>query len=78
MAIDEIYIINTNSPEETPTLKKALTSIAEQAVGTQFVTEEPTQVPAGKMVIWDDGTTRRLYVKTGKGDIGYVTLTMVP
>ena len=77
MAIDEVYKINTNAADETPTLKKALSSIAEQAVGVEFVDSAPTEVPAGKMVIYDDGTTRRLYVKTGKGSIGYATLTII-
>ena len=81
MAIDEVYQINTNSPDETPTLKKALSSIAEQAVGSQYIDTLPTdpstiKVPAGKMVIYDNGSgTLRLYVKTGKGNVGYVTLT---
>ena len=77
MAIDEVYKINSLKEEETPTLKKALSSISQQAVGTHFVDSVPTEVPAGKLVIYDNGTTRRLYIKTGKGSIGYVTLTMI-
>jgi hypothetical protein len=77
MSIDEVYKINTNTPEEAPTLKKALSSIAEQAVGTHFVEDVPTEVPVGKLVIYDDGSTRRVYIRTGKGSIGYLTLTMI-
>ena len=82
MSIDEVYKINDNKPEDAPTLKKALSSIAEQAVGTHFIDELPAdpsllKVPVGKLVIYDDDTTRRMYVRTGKGGIGYVTLTMI-
>jgi len=77
MAIDEVYKINQMNQDETPTIKKALAHIHEQAVGVHFVDAAPTDVPAGKIVVYDDGTTRRLYVRTGKGGIGYATLTMI-
>ena len=32
--------------------------------------------PQGKMVIYDDGAgTKRIYYKTGKDNLGYITLT---
>ena len=77
MAIDEIYEINSMHESETAQLKKALTNVHQQAVGTRYTDTEPVDVPVGKLDIWDDGTTRRLYVRTGKGSIGYVTLTIV-
>ena len=77
MSIDEVYKINTNVADETSTVKKTLSYIHEQAVGHHFVDTEPTDVPVGKLVIYDDGATRRLYIRTGKGSIGYVTLTMI-
>ena len=77
MALDEIYEINSMQESETANLKKALSSVHQQAVGTRYTVTEPTEVPVGKMVIWDNGVTRRVYLRTGKGSIGYVTLTMV-
>ena len=95
MSIDEVYKINTNVADETSTVKKAFSSIAEQAVGAQYIkgdpdlagSDVPTQVPSGKVVIYDNGTIRRLYVNTnqlhddGSGNliqtIGYVTLTII-
>ena len=77
MAIDEVYKINTLDKGETNTLKKALSYVHEQAVGTQYVSVAPTEVPVGKIVIFDDGVAHRLYVRTGTGNVGYVNLTMI-
>jgi len=93
MSIDEVYQINTNAADETSTLKKALSNIHEQAIGSQYIkgnalgTDLPSDIPAGKVVIYDNGTIRRLYVNTGqKHDdgsgnqvptIGYISLTII-
>ena len=74
MAIDEVYKINSLKEDETSTLKKALSSIAEQAVGTQFTDSAPSKVPVGKLVVYDDGAgTVGVSVKTGEGNIVALT-----
>jgi hypothetical protein len=61
---------------ELPTLRKLFESISQQAVEFLYTDTVPTTVPVGKFIIYDDGAgTKRLYVKTGKGNIGFVNLT---
>ena len=74
--IDEIYKLSELSPENLNVIHKVFSSIYEQAVGIEYVSSVPTEVPYGKLVVYDNGAgTKRLYVKTGKGNIGYITLT---
>ena len=61
-----------------PTVTKIISEVAEKALGVIFTATEPTTstVPQGKIVIYDNGAgTKRVYVRTGKGNIGYVALT---
>ena len=62
---------------QDPTLEKILGSIHSQAMGVLYTDTTPTTstTPAGKIVIFDNGTTKRLYFKTGKGNLGYINLT---
>ena len=58
--------------------QKALEYLHKQAVGFKYTTTVPTtaHVPTGAIVIHDDGNgTKRLYVRTGKDNIGYLPLT---
>lgn len=71
MGIEQVYKV-----QDTDT-QKALEHLAGLAVGLQTTETEPDvkTVPFGVVVVYDDGTTKRLYVRTGKDRIGYITLT---
>lgn len=74
--IEQPYKINdTSKPAE---IQKAFEHIHSQAIKITMADDEPTAdtVPAGVVVVYDNGSgTKRLYVRTGKNNIGYVTLT---
>jgi uncharacterized protein with von Willebrand factor type A (vWA) domain len=71
MSIDKIDSV------EDPHLENILRHIHDQSTGIVYTDTEPTAdtTPNGKMVIYDDGTTKRIYYKTGKGNLGYINLT---
>jgi hypothetical protein len=61
-----------------PLLSKIFQDIGDKAVGMQFAFTLPTveTTPYGKIVVYDDGLgTKRIYIKTGQGNLGYVNLT---
>ena len=63
--IDEIY----NAADNDPTMQKVLSYIHENAVGFEYTDTEPTEVPFGKFVIYDSGTEKKIYYKTGKNEV---------
>lgn len=68
----------TDKTNSDPTMSKILVEISDKAVGIVYTSTEPTAstVPQGKIVIYDNGSgTKRLYVRTGQNNIGYVALT---
>lgn len=71
MGIEQVYKVKDSDTQ------KALEHIAGQAIALQTTDTQPilTTVPFGVVVIFDDGTTKRLYVRTGKDRIGYIVLT---
>ena len=80
MSIDQITKIPKLVETETNTMQKILDNIHQQAVGTVYATvaaDAKEMADTGKIVVFDDGVNRRIYFKTSKGAIGYVTLTIV-
>lgn len=78
MGIDQVDKIPSMNEDSLPILQKILDDNAEKTEGTLFTNTLPTAntVPVGKKVIYDDGAgTKRIYWKTGKGNLGYITLT---
>ena len=75
--IDKVYQVV--DPSDAASVSKTFDSIYEQATGLIHTDTTPTSgaVPFGKLVIYDNGTTRRVYVRTGKEGVGYFTLTML-
>lgn len=73
--IDKVY----QAGEDLTSVQKALDSVHEQAAGIITTETEPTvdDVPNGKYVVYDNGTDRRVYFRTGKEGVGYFTLTMI-
>ena len=71
--IPELY--KTTKDQAT---QKALEYLHKQAVPFKYTSVAPTtaHVPTGQIVIHDNGAgVKRLYVRTGKDNIGYITLT---
>ena len=61
-----------------PTLQKALDHIQEKALGSSFgstTSVSINDIPIGKLHIVDDGTTKRLYIRTDENNMGYINLT---
>jgi len=79
MPIDHPGDITDFKEDSIPRLRNTIDNITQQAVGVIYVASAPTasQVPLGKVVVYDDGTTRRIYVRTGKDGVGYAALTML-
>ncbi len=72
--IDEISKVTDT--KDIASVQKALSSIHSQATGMVFSKDVPTDVPSGKILIYDNGAgTKRVYFKTGLNNIGYITLT---
>jgi hypothetical protein len=42
---------------------------------TEDMVKAPSLADSGKVVLFDDGCIRRVYFKTGRGFVGYITLT---
>jgi len=74
--IDELLKLASEEIEPS-VLSQILASIHQQAVGFMYTATEPTAstTPYGKFVVYDDGSTKRLYLKTGKDNLAYVDLT---
>jgi len=78
MAIDQITHLNSMKEENLNTMQRILDNVHNSAVGvvyTEDLTKAPDLADSGKVVLCDDGCTRRVYFKTGKGFVGYITLT---
>jgi hypothetical protein len=74
--INEVSKIPAITSENLPLLQKILSDINDQAVGMTYVTSEPSdkEVPYGKLVVYDDGTNKNVYYRTGKDDVGSLAL----
>lgn len=78
MGLDQRDRMSDLNEESLPMLQKIFDTIHNEAVGTVFTSTLPTATttPTGKMVIYDDGGgTKRIYFKTGKDNLGYISLT---
>lgn len=64
--------------QNLPMMRKIIGNIQERAIEFLYTATLPTAstVPNGKLVIYDNGAgTKRIYLKTGKGNLGFVNLT---
>ena len=79
MSINKTQDVIKFDDRNIPVLKQVLDDMCQQAVTVKYVTTTPTAntVMNNELVILDDGSTRRVYMKTGKGSLGYLTLTIV-
>ncbi len=78
MSIDQITHLNSMKEENLNTMQRILDNVHNQAVGviyTEDMTKAPDLADSGKVVLLDDGCTRRVYFKTGRGFVGYITLS---
>ena len=78
MTIDHITKLPSMKETELNTMQRILDNVHQQAVGviyTDDVTKAPDLADSGKITLLDDGCTRRVYFKTGKGFVGYITLS---
>ncbi len=63
---------------DIPVLNDILRKLDDEKWQIRYVIVAPTTATMSlkEIVILDDGTTRRLYIKTGKGTLGYITITI--
>lgn len=74
--IEEVYRVSDT--KDLAAIQKTLQHLHSQATAWSYSDEEPTikTVPFGAVVVYDNGAgTKRLYVRTGKDNVGYVSLT---
>ena len=66
--------------KDLKTLQRILDSVHTQSTGTTFgnsTAVSVAMVTPGKLHVADDGTTIRLYFRTGKNNVGYITMGKV-
>lgn len=71
-------MINVPINVKDPELGAVFANLANNGAGVMHTSVMPTvkTCPEGTMVIYDDGAgTKRLYLKTAKKNLGYITLT---
>ncbi len=76
--IDKTADMTSLDNSQLNTLNSIIDGIRIQAMSVKHTSKEPTvkTVQEGQVVIYDDGAgTKRLYVVTGKKNLGYVNLT---
>ena len=76
--IDKTADMTSLEKSQLPVLNSILDGIRTQAMSVKHTSTTPTvkTVQEGQVVIYDDGAgTKRLYVVTNKGNLGYVNLT---
>lgn len=64
--------------EAVPALNAIISAIRRNAPAVKHTSVEPStdNVGEGQLVIYDNGSgTKRIYVVTGKKNLGYITLT---
>lgn len=76
--IDKTSDMTSMENTQLPILNSILDGIRSQALSVKNTSELPTvnSVSEGQLVIYDNGSgTKRMYVVTAKGNLGYVNLT---
>ena len=78
MTIDQVTHLPSMKDQDLNTMQRILDNVHTQAVGiihTDDAVKAPDLAESGKMVLLDDGCTRRVYFKSPKGFVGYITLS---
>jgi hypothetical protein len=77
--IEQVYRVPNLDAASAPVLQKALEHIHDSAVGITYSVSdsEPTadKVPMGKICVWDNGTSMKLFFRTGKNNVGSIILS---
>jgi len=75
--IDHITKLPSMESKDLNTMQRILDNIHNNAVGiiyTDDASKASSLADVGKIVVLDDDCTRRLYFKTARGFVGYITL----
>lgn len=76
MGLDEIKKVSqVGTPQGEAILQEVLSNIHQQAISVIYTDTVPTKLDFGRIAIYDDGVTQRLYIKTAQENIVSVTLT---
>lgn len=76
MGLDEIKKVSqVGTPTGEAVLQEVLSNIHQQAISVIYTEEVPTKLDFGRIAIYDDGGTQRIYFKTAKENIVSVALT---
>lgn len=67
MGLDKLpQVVDTN---DVKTIRQAFDQIEATALTVEYGTATPTMLDYGRLYVKDDGSTRAVYIKTGKGTI---------
>jgi hypothetical protein len=76
MGLDEVKkIADVATPAGAAVLQEVLSNIHQQAISVIYTDTVPTKLDFGRIALYDDGATQRLYMKTAQENIVSVTLT---
>lgn len=76
MGLDEVKrIAEVSTPAGAAVLQEVLTNIHIQAISFVFTDTVPTKLDFGRIAVFDDGVTQRIYIKTAQENIVSVALT---
>jgi hypothetical protein len=71
-------VTSFDKPQDVVVLNKLLGSLDNDKAAMSFGATVPTDLNNGQFFVYDNGVTRELYVKTIKGTLCKITLTVVP
>ena len=69
MTLPKLSRITEFKEDQITNLNDSLENIEKHAISVQYGTATPTLLDYGVLYIKDDGATRAVYIKTGKGTI---------
>lgn len=69
MTLPKLSKVTSFKDEQITNLNDSLEQIERNAISIQYGTTVPTKLDYGVLYIRDDGSTRSVYIKTGKGTI---------
>jgi hypothetical protein len=75
MTLPRVQKVTGFDKSQVTNLNESLEQIERSAISVQYGTAVPTLLDYGVIYIRDTGSTRALYIKTGKGTIVAITAT---
>ena len=68
-------VTSFDKPQDVVVVNKLLGSLDKNKANISYGEAAPGDMNLGQLYVMDDGVTRRVYLKTAKGYLGYITIT---